>query len=244
MRACMHACGAHGHGPARPTARPPTSRHADIHMHLPTGRTSSFASRFAFASIRSFATPSALFLAAHISAVLPSCVRNGANRGGGVSGFLCGGLRPSACVRHWWTRPSRQTPPPRTASVASRSPPPAMSDVRLATSFEIAALSTDIARILAPQNDKAEIVVLLRVLEAGVGRESSTVFACSPAPKPKRICPAASEHSYQHLLRPSKLRAQREMSDRVYSTARSSGAYKAIVFKSRVVRTRRQGSAV
>ena len=135
-------------------------------------------------------------------------------------------------------------PPPRTASVASRSPPPAMSHVRLATSFERAALSTDIARILATQNGKAEIVVLLRVLEAGVGRESSTVFACSPAPKPKRICPAASEHSYQHLLRPSKLRAHREMSDRVYSTARSSGAYTPIVFKSRVVSSRWLGSAV
>ena len=84
---CMHACGDDGDGPARPPARPPTSRHADIHMHLPTGRTLFFASRSTFASISSFAMPSALFAAATISAVHPLCAPNhGGSRGGGEGG--------------------------------------------------------------------------------------------------------------------------------------------------------------
>ena len=59
-RACVHACmhaALMDTAQPGPPARPPTSRHAGIHMHLPTGRTLSFASRSAFASISSFATP-------------------------------------------------------------------------------------------------------------------------------------------------------------------------------------------
>ena len=74
-------------GPARPPAHQPASRHAGIHMHMPTGRTSFFASRSAFASISSFATPSPWFPTATISAVNPSCARNhSGSRGGGESG--------------------------------------------------------------------------------------------------------------------------------------------------------------